>query len=138
MTISPDDITAEIDVRGGIAIQSAAPGNVLVEIATTPGPGEVVVSLEPGSSTLDGFKTDPIAVDIVTKFDGVAPENNPVFTYSAGLLARIDYASGNYKLFTWAAGVLTRVDYVAGGVTTRKTFTYAAGLLASVTETVLP
>lgn len=69
---------------------------------------------------------------------GGAGETNPAFTYTAGLLSRIDYASGAHKLFTYTAGVLMQLDYVVGAVTTRKTFTYNPdGSLASITQAVL-
>ena len=69
---------------------------------------------------------------------GGAGETNPAFTYAAGLLTRIDYASGAHKLFTYTAGVLTQLDYVVGAVTTRKTFTYNPdGTLAAITQEVL-
>ena len=69
---------------------------------------------------------------------GGAGETNPAFTYTAGLLSRIDYASGAHKLFAYAAGVLTQLDYVVGAVTTRKTFTYNPdGSLAAITQEVL-
>ena len=66
---------------------------------------------------------------------GQAAEKDPVFTYSAGLLSRIDYASGAHKLFTYTAGVLTQLDYVVGVVTTRKAFFYNPdGSLHHITE----
>ena len=69
---------------------------------------------------------------------GQAAEKDPAFTYTAGLVTRIDYASGAHKLFTYTAGVLTQLDYVVGAVTTRKTFTYNPdGSLASITQAVL-
>ena len=69
---------------------------------------------------------------------GGAGETNPAFTYNAGRVTRIDYASGAHKLFTYTAGVLTQLDYVVGAVTTRKTFTYNPdGSLASITQAVL-
>ena len=66
---------------------------------------------------------------------GGAGETNPAFTYSAGLLSRIDYASGAHKIFAYTAGVLTQLDYVAGAVTTRKTLFYNPdGSLHHITE----
>lgn len=68
-----------------------------------------------------------------------AGETNPAFTYTAGLVTRIDYASGAHKLFTYTAGVLSQLDYVVGAVTTRKTFTYNPdGTLAAISQAVLP
>lgn len=70
---------------------------------------------------------------------GSAAESSPAFTYTSGVVTRIDYASGNYKLFTYTSGLLTQLDYVVGTTTTRKTFTYNPdGTLSSVSQTVLP
>ena len=69
---------------------------------------------------------------------GGAGETNPEFTYTAGLVTRIDYASGAHKIFAYTAGVLTQLDYVVGAVTTRKTFTYNSdGTLAAITQEML-
>ena len=66
---------------------------------------------------------------------GGAGETNPAFTYTAGLVTRIDYSSGAHKLFTYTAGVLTQLDYVVGVVTTRKAFFYNPdGSLHHITE----
>ena len=66
---------------------------------------------------------------------GGAGETNPAFTYNAGRVTRIDYASGAHKLFTYTAGVLTQLDYVVGAVTTRKTLFYNPdGSLHHITE----
>ena len=66
---------------------------------------------------------------------GGAGETSPAFTYTAGLLSRVDYASGAHKLFTYTAGVLTQLDYVVGAVTTRKTLFYNPdGSLHHITE----
>jgi hypothetical protein len=65
-------------------------------------------------------------------------EKSPEFTYTTGVLTRVDYDSGNYKLFTYTSGVLTQLDYVVGSVTTRKTFNYNLdGSLASITQTII-
>lgn len=64
-----------------------------------------------------------------------SPDKSPVFTYAAGLLTRVDYASGNYKTFTYTAGVLTQVVYVLPGRTVTKVFTYGIdGSLASISQ----
>ena len=66
---------------------------------------------------------------------GQAAEKDPAMTYTAGLVTRIDYASGAHKLFTYTAGVLTQLDYVVGAVTTRKTLFYNPdGSLHHITE----
>ena len=60
---------------------------------------------------------------------------NPIFTYTAGVLTSILYSSGATKTFTYTAGILTRIDLVVGSRTYRKTFNYTAGILTSITET---
>lgn len=61
----------------------------------------------------------------------------PAFTYTDGVLTRIDYDGGQYKLFTYTDGLLTILDLVAGAVTTRKTFNYTDGVLTSITQVTL-
>lgn len=60
---------------------------------------------------------------------------SPVFSYTDGLLTRIDYDDASYKLFTYDTGTLTRIDYVKSTGTTRKDFNYTDGLLTSIVET---
>jgi|JFJP01.1.fsa_nt_gi hypothetical protein len=65
-------------------------------------------------------------------------ESNPVFTYTDGLISRIDYLSGNYKVFTYVDSVLTQLDYVMGSTTKRKTFNWTNdGILANIVEIIL-
>jgi hypothetical protein len=78
----------------------------------------------------------------VLQYDGLtdlwknkAPDKSPVFTYTAGLLTRVDYASGNYKTLAYTAGVLNQVVYVLPGRTVTKVFTYNLdGSLASISQ----
>lgn len=66
------------------------------------------------------------------------PPQAPAFTYTGGVLTRIDYGSdGSFKLFTYTSGVLTRVEHFILGRTVRKDFTYASGVLTAITRTVL-
>lgn len=72
----------------------------------------------------------------VSESDVTWRELNPEFTYSAGILTRIDYDSGNYKLFTYSSNKVTRIDYIRGERTIRKDFSYNLdGSLASITQT---
>ena len=65
------------------------------------------------------------------------PSSSPTFTYTSGVVTRVDYASdSSYKVLTYTSSVLTQVDYVKGGVTTRKVFNYTSGVLSSITQTV--
>lgn len=85
-------------------------------------------------STLNGFKFP----DGTVQTTSASLEAGPAFTYTSGVLTRVDYDSGNYKTFTYTSGVLTQVDYIVGAITTRKTFNYNLdGSLASVDQTVI-
>jgi hypothetical protein len=65
-------------------------------------------------------------------------EPGPAFTYTSGLVTRIDYDSGNYKVLTYTSGVLTQVDYHRGTSIIRKTFSYNGdGTLAEIVQTTL-
>lgn len=61
----------------------------------------------------------------------------PEFTYTDGVLTRIDYDDGSYKTLTYSSGRLSQIDFVSGGVTRRKTFNYSGDTLASIDETTL-
>lgn len=65
------------------------------------------------------------------------PLKSPVMTYTTGLLTGITYADGTTKVLSYTGGQLMQIDQLRGGVTTRKTFAYAGGVLSSVTETTL-
>lgn len=64
-------------------------------------------------------------------------EVSPDFTYTGGLLSRVDYASGNYKEFFYVAGKLDRVEYHRiGAPTVVKSFFYTVdGSLDYITQT---
>jgi hypothetical protein len=65
-----------------------------------------------------------------------APDKSPVFTYTSGLLTRIDYAGGNYKTLTYSGSILTQTQYVLPGRTVTKAFTYNGdGSLALISQT---
>mgnify|MGYP003124697420 CR=1 FL=1 len=61
--------------------------------------------------------------------------NNPVFTYTAGVLTLITYGSGTTKALTYTAGALTQiVNTNSAGFIITKTLNYTNGVLTSVTE----
>lgn len=63
-------------------------------------------------------------------------ETGPAFTYTAGLLTRIDYDSGNHKTFNYQAGLLHQIVYQRGTDTITKTFVYdGAGNLTRIEQT---
>jgi len=103
-------------------------------VAISGGAGDLVGNL-PVERLNGGFNASIITY---WRGDGVwaGDPTSPVFTYTAGLLTRIDYAEGSYKDLIYTAGVLTRVDYVQGAVTIRKDLMYTAGQLTSITQTV--
>lgn len=61
----------------------------------------------------------------------------PSFTYTGGVLTRIDYPDGSYKTLTYSSGVLASVKYVNNGVTVTKTLNYSSGVLSSISESVM-
>ena len=65
------------------------------------------------------------------------PLKSPVMTYATGQLTGITYADGTTKVLTYTSGQLVQIDQLRAGVTTRKTFAYAGGVLSSITETTL-
>jgi hypothetical protein len=65
------------------------------------------------------------------------PLKSPVMTYTTGQLTGITYADGTTKVLTYTGGQLVQIDQLRAGVTTRKTFAYAGGVLSSITETTL-
>jgi len=61
--------------------------------------------------------------------------NNPVFTYTAGVLTLITYGNGTTKALTYTAGLLTQVlKTTSAGVVTTKTLNYTNGVLTSITD----
>lgn len=67
---------------------------------------------------------------------GVSNPTSPQFTYTDGVLSRIDYSDGSFKVFTYGGnGQLSAIDYTVGAVTTRKNFVYDTnGVLLSINE----
>jgi hypothetical protein len=61
----------------------------------------------------------------------------PEFTYTSGVLTRIDYDDSSYKTFTYTSGKLTRIDFVQGATTTRKDFVYSGDTLVEINQTTL-
>lgn len=83
-----------------------------------------------------GTETDPLSIHLDQTTPQYILNGSPVnlaepeFTYTAGVLTRIDYPSGYYKAFTYNVdGTLASIDY--NGEHT-KTFTYASEILQSI------
>lgn len=99
----------------------------IAEGATTPNPGNVGVSL--WSSTLGA-----VVCWNGSKWSAEEPpiRSAPTFTYTSGVLTRIDYSDGFYKVFAYSGGgdlsTITTPSYV-------KTFNYdGSGVLTSITQ----
>ena len=61
--------------------------------------------------------------------------NNPVFTYTNGVLTLITYGNGTTKALTYTLGALTQiVQTTSAGVVTTKTLNYTNGVLTSITN----
>lgn len=62
----------------------------------------------------------------------------PLFTYTDGVLTKIDYDDGTYKELTYTDGVLTQIDKIkVGDPTIRKTFVYSGDVLMEIIQTTL-
>ena len=59
----------------------------------------------------------------------------PEFTYTLGVLTRIDYDGGEFKTLTYVDGVLSTIELNINGAVTTKTLNYTTGVLTSITET---
>jgi hypothetical protein len=109
--------------------------------------GDYIIAPAPAPETLvelqDVNVTTPLDGDALV-YDGAAdawknkkPDHSPSFTYTNGLVTRIDYVGGNYKTLSYNQGNLSQVIYYEQNKTTTKTFTYNEdGTLASVSQTV--
>ena len=69
--------------------------------------------------------------------DGFFPPKGPAFTYTSGILTRIDYDDLSYKTFTYVSGKLAQIDYVKGAVTERRVFNYTGDVLTSIDDITL-
>jgi len=109
------------------------------------GAGSIFVHIQNGFEFYelhDVLFTTPKDGDVV-QYDGLTQlwkngsggEKSPSFSYTAGLLTRVDYDGGNYKTLTYTAGVLTQVVYTLPGRTITKVFAYNPdGSLASINQ----
>ena len=67
----------------------------------------------------------PFGGEIQSSGSATTIETGPEFTWTAGVVTRIDYDSGNYKLFFYNIdGLLERIDYQLVGSLVRKTIFY--------------
>lgn len=70
------------------------------------------------------------------KGDPASIETGPAFTYTNGVITRIDYDSGAFKALSYTSGRLVQVDFVKGANTKRKTLLYnGAGVLTEIVYT---
>lgn len=74
---------------------------------------------------------------VASSSSSASDPTNPQFTYTDGLLTRVDYDGNVYKTLSYNTdGQLTTVVFSQNGSTTTKTLTYNTdGTLASVTQT---
>lgn len=107
----------------------------VIEVRETPATVQVIqvghtVMIQPGVTSIVEVQTQG------PKGDSASSETGPSFTYTSGVVSRIDYDSGNYRLFTYSGGNITRIDYVQPTKTVRKDFSYNVdGSLAEITQT---
>lgn len=117
---------------GSVEVISSAGG-----VTVIPEPASVVTVEQPAQSAVDVLMPGPQGPPGPPGQDGYIPPKSPSFTYSSGILTRIDYEDGSRKEFTYSSGALTRIDYTKGTSITRKEFTYSGGVLQSITESAL-
>jgi len=97
---------------------------------------EIDESIIDWSSYVPSYETDPFSVhldqeepqEIVNGYPINASE--PEFTYTDGLLTRVDYPSGFYKVLAYNVdGTLNTITYSSGTV---KTMVWSSGILQSI------
>lgn len=92
----------------------------------------------PPSVTNSGTSGNVVLNFVIPEGPPQEEEPGPAFTYTSGVVTRIDYDSGNYKVLTYAGGVLDKIDYHAGASIIRKAFVYNLdGTLAEIVQTKL-
>lgn len=78
-----------------------------------------------------------LGTDLVKEGRSAFEEFGPSFTYTNGILSRVDYSDGSFKVLTYLNNLLTQIDHVANGVTRRKIFNYSDNKLISITDTLV-
>ena len=122
------------DGRSVDSVSQAADGDLIFHLSDGT---ESVVELPYGLQGASQGDTNVSVHRNTTVSGGGSSLKGPAFTYSAGLLTRVDYDGGEYKTLTYnASSQLTSVVLTDGSTVTTKTLTYNAdGTLASVSET---
>ena len=130
-----------VDGEDGTSVESvsqAADGDLIFHLSDGT---ESVVELPyglSGASQGDSYVSVHRNTTIESGGGGQANPTNPDFTYTNGLLTRVDYDHGEYKILAYNADdQLTSVTFYKhnGDVISTKTLTYNAdGTLASVSE----
>ena len=122
---------------------------VVIELSPPP---EIVVELVPGYGVPNGGGGGGTAnalsygesqqltlAQLRTVRRNIIIGSAPSISYDVnGRVDSITYSDGSIKTFSYAAGLLTRIDhvYASPARTYRKDFTYAAGKLASISESI--
>lgn len=120
--------TTDLTVAAPYAVVELAPALTLAEITVATLTPRVLLEIAGGAP-------GPAGPEGPAQWQG----HEPLFTWAAGKLTRIDYNDGSHKALSYNLdGTIAVVDHVQAGGTLRKTFAWAAGLLQSITEEVLP
>lgn len=126
--VSVSEITPSLTVTENNTIVEVKESPIFAEILEV---GHLVTVTAGGATVVEVQTPGP-------KGDPATSEKGPAFTYTGGLVSRVDYDSGAYKTLSYASGRLAQVDYVKDGTTIRKTFFYDnAGTLTEVVETTI-
>ena len=127
------------DGRGVESVSIAAYGDLLIKYTDGSEEGiELPYGLLTSSQASTGVYVKHAGDSNGTGGGSQSSLTNPNFTYTSGILTRVDYDQGEYKILTYNADdQLTTVTLYKpnGNITNTKTLTYNAdGILASVSE----
>ena len=96
---------------------------------------KIINGIQSGPFTTSGGVTPAYPLEYSGGLLTIRDFKNPVFTYSGSDLTRIDYADGSHKDFTYSSGLVSRIDHVQTDRTIRQDFAYSGSTLTSITET---
>ena len=133
--IQPLTVTdAEVAINANIKLSKLEDGLKLIK---SDGSVSFIGDLDLGNHKIINLATPTQENDGVTKnyADGITSSKSPTFTYTSGIVTRIDYSNGEYKIISYSAGKINQVVYYKSNVTITKNFTYdLSGKLQSIQQ----
>jgi hypothetical protein len=138
-----NNVTQVTETFSSVLVSETSPSITVIEDATS----VTVQELSTKTEVIEVGNSISVYVGTLTivevqspgpKGDPAISEKGPAFTYSGGLVSRIDYDSGAYKTLAFSGGKLSQVDYIKDGATIRKVFVYDnSGKLTEIIQTSL-